>query len=177
MLSAHMYIQAIAVRETESGVQLITRKKGASPHAVRPAFATTTIRPRSGGRRAAGVTASLAKRGYRPDLRAVSVPCPPPDSPHSSFDVFCSLLQLLLLSHRLLLDMHHLEPAGPPQGNTKVGCGHDVQDCMVWVETDQIFTRHAPCRYRVPFDAPRGLPDSLALTFVSLLLLCLSFLA
>ena len=56
------------VKDTESGIQLITRKKGAAPNAVRPAFATTTIRPRSGGRRAAGVTASLAKRGYRPDL-------------------------------------------------------------------------------------------------------------
>ncbi|RPD64740.1 ribosomal protein L28e [Lentinus tigrinus ALCF2SS1-6] len=64
--------KAIAVTDTESGIQLVTRKKGAAPTAVRPAFATTTIRPRSGGRRAVGVTAKLAKRGYRPDLRAVS---------------------------------------------------------------------------------------------------------
>ena len=61
------------MKETESGIQLITRKKVSAPSAVRPASATTTIRPRSGGRRAAGVASKLAKRGYRPDLRAVSV--------------------------------------------------------------------------------------------------------
>ena len=64
------------------------------------------------------------------------------------------------------LELHHLEPAGPPQGNTKVGCGHDVQDYEVWLETDQTSAGYVPCRYRVPFDARRGLPDSLALTFL-----------
>ena len=68
----HAFPQTIAVKDTEAGIQLVTRKKGAAPNAVRPAYATTTIRPRSGTRRAAGVTAKLAKRGYRPDLRAVS---------------------------------------------------------------------------------------------------------
>ncbi|CCM02753.1 uncharacterized protein FIBRA_04861 [Fibroporia radiculosa] len=63
----------IDVRDSESGIQLITRKKGASSHAVRPGFATSTIRPRSGGRRALGVAAKLAKRGYRPDLRAATL--------------------------------------------------------------------------------------------------------
>lgn len=66
-------IQAIEVKDSESGIQLITRKKGASSHAVRSGVTTTTIRPRSGPRRALGITAKLAKRGYRPDLRAVSV--------------------------------------------------------------------------------------------------------
>ncbi|KAI0696025.1 ribosomal protein L28e, partial [Cerioporus squamosus] len=65
--------KTITVKDTESGIQLITRKKGASPHAVRSAYATTTIRPRSGPRRAAGVAAKLAKRGYRPDLRAAAL--------------------------------------------------------------------------------------------------------
>ena len=74
------------MKETESGIQLITRKKGSAPSAVRPASATTTIRPRSGGRRAAGVTAKLAKRSYRPDLRVVSV-------------LSCSLLSYLLFRH------------------------------------------------------------------------------
>ena len=69
----HAFPQTIAVKDTEAGIQLVTRKKGAAPNAVRPAYATTTIRPRSGTRRAAGVTAKLAKRGYRPDLRQVSV--------------------------------------------------------------------------------------------------------
>ena len=39
-----------------------------------------------------------------------------------------------------------------------------MQEYEVWLETDQISTGYAPCRYRVPFDARRGLPDTLALT-------------
>lgn len=65
--------QTIAISETGSGIQIVTRKKGASKHAVKTGFATQTIRNRSGGRRAAGVVAKLAKRGYRPDLRQVSI--------------------------------------------------------------------------------------------------------
>lgn len=59
--------------ESESGIQIRTRKAKASPHAVRSAYASTTIRNRSGGRRALGVAAKIAKRGYRPDLRQVSL--------------------------------------------------------------------------------------------------------
>lgn len=44
----------------------------ASPHAVAAAATVAPIRARSSGRRALGVGASVAKRGYRPDLRAVS---------------------------------------------------------------------------------------------------------
>ncbi|OBZ68589.1 60S ribosomal protein L28-1 [Grifola frondosa] len=65
--------KTITVKESESGIQLVTRKKGASPRAVHSAVATTTIRSRSGPRRAAGVTAKLAKRGYRPDLRTAAL--------------------------------------------------------------------------------------------------------
>ncbi|TBU21502.1 ribosomal protein L28e [Dichomitus squalens] len=65
--------KAIAVTDSESGIKLTYRKKGAAPNAVRPALVTTTIRSRSGGRRAAGITAKLAKRGYRPDLRAAAL--------------------------------------------------------------------------------------------------------
>ena len=61
------------MQETESSIKLVVRKKGAAPNAVRPAYTATTIRPRSGARRAAGVTATLAKRSYRPDLRKVSI--------------------------------------------------------------------------------------------------------
>ncbi|KAG6328476.1 hypothetical protein ID866_10585, partial [Astraeus odoratus] len=59
----------IDIRDSGSGIQITTRKAKASPHAVRPARTTLTIRNRSGPRRALGVTAGLAKRGYRPDLR------------------------------------------------------------------------------------------------------------
>ena len=74
ILTEDVIIQTIAVQDTESGIKIAYRKKGASPHAVRSSYSTLVVRPRSGGRRAAGVTAQLAKRGYRPDLRAVSVP-------------------------------------------------------------------------------------------------------
>ncbi|KAI0652645.1 ribosomal protein L28e [Trametes meyenii] len=65
--------KTITVKDSESGIQLAYRKKGAAPTAVRPAYSTLAIRPRSGPRRAAGVTARLAKRGYRPDLRAAAI--------------------------------------------------------------------------------------------------------
>lgn len=47
-------------------------KSKAGPRQVSAARTTFTIRNRSGGRRALGVVAGLAKKGYRPDLRAVS---------------------------------------------------------------------------------------------------------
>ncbi|KAM5539905.1 hypothetical protein V8D89_006408 [Ganoderma adspersum] len=65
--------KSIAIADTESGVKITVQKKGASPRAVRPASVTSTIRPRSGGRRAAGIAAKLAKRGYRPDLRVAAL--------------------------------------------------------------------------------------------------------
>jgi len=65
--------KTIEVKDTESGIQLVTRKKDSSPHSLHSSVATSTIRPRSGSRRALGVTAKLAKRGYRPDLRAAAL--------------------------------------------------------------------------------------------------------
>jgi large subunit ribosomal protein L28e len=56
-----------------NGVKIITRKTKASPNAVAPAFATTSIRPRSGARRSIGIASSLTKRGYRPDLRKATL--------------------------------------------------------------------------------------------------------
>ena len=100
------------MQDTEKGIKLIVRKKGAAPNAVRPAYTAVTISPRSGARRAAGVTATLAKRSYRPDLRAVSPQCPCYSSPFH-FPFGSCVLHLTLLSV-FLLDMHHLEPAGPP---------------------------------------------------------------
>jgi large subunit ribosomal protein L28e len=66
-------IQTIDVSESNGVINIVTRKAKASPHALASAYATSPIRARSGGRRALGVAACLAKRGYRPDLRAVSV--------------------------------------------------------------------------------------------------------
>ncbi|KAL9716664.1 hypothetical protein Ac2012v2_001116 [Leucoagaricus gongylophorus] len=54
----------------ESGViKIVTRKTKASPYAVASAYATSSIRAKSGGRRSFGVAAELARKGYRPDLR------------------------------------------------------------------------------------------------------------
>ncbi|KAK0466045.1 ribosomal L28e/Mak16 [Desarmillaria tabescens] len=56
-----------------AGVKITTRKPKASPHAVASAKATTYIRPRSGTRRALGIAAQPAKKGYRPDLRTAAL--------------------------------------------------------------------------------------------------------
>ncbi|KAI0321276.1 ribosomal L28e/Mak16 [Amylostereum chailletii] len=65
--------KTVAVSSSPSGIKITHRKKTASPYAVASARATTTIRARSGPRRALGIAASTAKRGYRPDLRAATL--------------------------------------------------------------------------------------------------------
>lgn len=64
--------KAITVTATPSGsIQISTRKADASPHSVKGARSTKSIKARSGGRKALGTAAQYAKSGYRPDLRAV----------------------------------------------------------------------------------------------------------
>ncbi|TFY82426.1 hypothetical protein EWM64_g1585 [Hericium alpestre] len=65
--------KTIDVRPTPQGIAITHRKKNASPRAVRSARKTTVISSRTGPRRAFGIGASLAKRGYRPDLRSAAV--------------------------------------------------------------------------------------------------------
>jgi len=66
--------KTIDISESSEGtIQITTRKTKVAPTAVRPAFAKSTIRPRSGPRRAQGIVAQIAKRGYRPDLRAAAL--------------------------------------------------------------------------------------------------------
>ena len=65
--------QTIDVKPVANGIAITHRKKSASPHAIRSARATTIIGSRAGPRRALGIAAQPAKRGYRPDLRKVSV--------------------------------------------------------------------------------------------------------
>ncbi|KIO07115.1 hypothetical protein M404DRAFT_998531 [Pisolithus tinctorius Marx 270] len=65
--------KTIDIKDSGSGIQITTRKSKVSPHAVRSARTTLTIRNRSGPRRAFGVVAGLAKRGYRPDLRTAAL--------------------------------------------------------------------------------------------------------
>ncbi|KAH7926811.1 ribosomal protein L28e [Leucogyrophana mollusca] len=77
-LHSHKYsgltnAKTIDIQDSASGIQITTRKVKASSQAVRAARTTSAVRNRSGGRRALGVTASLAKRSYRPDLRAAAL--------------------------------------------------------------------------------------------------------
>ncbi|THH01209.1 hypothetical protein EW026_g1459 [Hermanssonia centrifuga] len=65
--------KTIDISESGNGIKITTRKQGASPIAVRKGLASSTIRNRSGGRRAAGIVSKLAKRGYRPDLRTAAL--------------------------------------------------------------------------------------------------------
>jgi hypothetical protein len=61
------------VKPSATGISITHRKKSKSPHVVRSAYASTTVGSRTGPRRALGIAAQPAKRGYRPDLRAVSI--------------------------------------------------------------------------------------------------------
>ncbi|KAF8529376.1 ribosomal L28e protein family-domain-containing protein [Gautieria morchelliformis] len=65
--------KTIAIHDTPSGIQIVTRKPKASAHQVRSAQHTTGIRAVSSNRRASGIAAGHAKRGYRPDLRPAAV--------------------------------------------------------------------------------------------------------
>ncbi|KAJ7589546.1 ribosomal L28e protein family-domain-containing protein [Mycena floridula] len=61
--------KTIDVSDSGSGIQIVTRKTKVGSGSVAGSRAKSTIRPRSGGRRALGIASGPAKRGYRPDLR------------------------------------------------------------------------------------------------------------
>jgi len=65
--------KVIDISDSASGLKVVSRKTKASPHAVASANAISTIRPRSGSRRALGIACATAKRGYRPDLRTAAL--------------------------------------------------------------------------------------------------------
>ncbi|PFH48123.1 hypothetical protein AMATHDRAFT_95721, partial [Amanita thiersii Skay4041] len=65
--------KTIDITDTKSGVQITTRKTKASSHQLASGFTRTTIRPRTGPRRALGVVAGYAGRRYRPDLRTAAL--------------------------------------------------------------------------------------------------------
>ncbi|TFL06558.1 ribosomal L28e protein family-domain-containing protein [Pterulicium gracile] len=66
--------KTIDVSQLPNGaIQVKSRKAKTTPHTIAKAHHTTTIRPRSGGRRALGITSSFARRGYRPDLRTAAL--------------------------------------------------------------------------------------------------------
>ncbi|KAJ3718234.1 ribosomal L28e/Mak16 [Lentinula raphanica] len=65
--------KTIDISDVNGRVTITTRKPKASPYAVAPARSTSSIRPRSGVRRAFGITSTFSKRGYRPDLRKAAL--------------------------------------------------------------------------------------------------------
>jgi len=65
--------KTIDVSESNGSIKIRTRKTKASPSAVSSAYSSSSVRPRSGGRRALGVGAAPAKRGYRADLRTAAL--------------------------------------------------------------------------------------------------------
>lgn len=65
--------QTISIQQDKGVIQIVTRKPKSSSHAVASGVAKSTLRNRTGSRRALGATSKLFKSGYRPDLRRVSV--------------------------------------------------------------------------------------------------------
>ncbi|KAG6878026.1 hypothetical protein C0993_000566 [Termitomyces sp. T159_Od127] len=65
--------KTLDITDSPSGIQITTRKTKAVAGAVKTAYAKSSIRPRSGSRRAQGIVAQYAKRGYRPDLRTAAL--------------------------------------------------------------------------------------------------------
>lgn len=65
--------KVIDISDNNGNIQITTHKTKTSPHAVKSAKSITHVRPRSGPRRALGVAASTARRGYRPDLRTAAL--------------------------------------------------------------------------------------------------------
>ncbi|KAF8899356.1 ribosomal L28e/Mak16 [Infundibulicybe gibba] len=65
--------KTIHVADSPTGIQIVTRKTKGSSGGVASSRAVSTVRPRSGSRRALGVAAAPAKRGYRPDLRTATL--------------------------------------------------------------------------------------------------------
>ncbi|RDB24416.1 60S ribosomal protein L28-1 [Hypsizygus marmoreus] len=65
--------KTIHIADSPSGIQISTRKTKGSPTGVASTVSKSTVRPRSGSRRALGITSKIAKRGYRPDLRTAAL--------------------------------------------------------------------------------------------------------
>jgi len=65
--------KTISIQQDKGVIQVTTRKPGASLHAVNSGVANSTLRNRTGSRRALGATSKLFKSGYRPDLRRAAV--------------------------------------------------------------------------------------------------------
>jgi len=65
--------RTVSIQEDKGVIQIATRKSTASPHAVGSGVAKSTLRHRTGPRRALGATSKVFKSGYRPDLRRAAL--------------------------------------------------------------------------------------------------------
>ena len=61
------------MKSSATGIAITHRKTSTSSRSIRSGYSSTTIGSRTGPRRALGTAAQPARRGYRSDLRAVSV--------------------------------------------------------------------------------------------------------
>lgn len=159
-------IQTIDVSESPAGITITTRKTKASGNAVASAQAKTVIRPRSGGRRALGVASSVAKRGYRPDLRTVSLD-PYLDSTCIYFAFYSP--QYLFSFGRILVRTHWIHLA--VNEGWAWTC---LQDKSLSIEADQTSLECTPCRYRTPLTVS-GYTDTMVPTSFVLHLLLFAF--
>ncbi|KAF7347180.1 Ribosomal-L28e domain-containing protein [Mycena venus] len=66
--------KTVHIGDSGNGIQIVSRKQKASPHAVSRATTKDLIRARTGSRRAHGIAASVAsKKAGRPDLRTAAL--------------------------------------------------------------------------------------------------------
>jgi hypothetical protein len=88
------YVQAIDIEADSNGnISVVSRKLSSGPRVVKKSRHVQKIRPRSGPRRSAGVAASHARRGYRPDLRTVRGIDPLFFTPSLSFSISATTLE------------------------------------------------------------------------------------
>ena len=151
-------LQTVSIQEDKGIIQVATRKPGASLHAVGSGVAKSTLRNRTGSRRALGAISKLFKSGYRPDLRRVSV------RSIATFPPFPFLLfPLFVLANVQHFERTHpLEPAGLHL-SLKVGCGHVCEIKPIPERRRSNSSRGtSSCRYQMSYNAIFS--DSLTIT-------------
>ena len=150
--SRRQHLQTVSIQEDKGVIQIATRKPGASLHAVSSGVAKSTLRNRTGSRRALGATSKLFKSGYRPDLRRVSV----------RFIAIFPSFPFVLADMQHFERTHPLEPAGLHL-SLKVGCGHVCEIKPIPERSRSNSSRGtSSCRYQMSYNAIFS--DSLTIT-------------
>jgi len=139
--------QTISIQEDKGAIKISTRKPNASSQAIGSGVARSTLRNRTGSRRALGATSKLFKSGYRPDLRRVRLQptvIPPFLLPSC---LFC------VCGYAAFERTHPLEPAGVNL-ILKVGCGHVCEIKPIPERSRSNSCRGtSSCRYQISYHA------------------------